>query len=125
MTFDVSQYELVDTATLTFKNKRGDDDLMVDGKPVRAKVYSPGSSHGVKALHKAGKHAQMRMMRMMRNELDPKDAENADREHAEKLAAFTAEFENWPLTPIDTYSNPRLVYMAKQVEEFIAKYGNF
>lgn len=125
MEFDVSQYELADTAVLTFKNKRGDDDLLVDGKQVRATIYSPGSPQGVKALHKSSRSAQLRMFRSMRGEIDAKDAENADREHAEKLAAFTASFENWPLTPLDTYSNPRLVYIAKQVEEFIAKYANF
>lgn len=123
--FDVSQYELDDTAVLTFKNKRGDDSLIVNGQTVKATIYSPGSPQGVKALHKASRHVQMRTWRMMREQIDSNDAENAEREYAEKLAGFTASFENWPLSPIDTYSNPKLVYLAKQVDEFISKYGNF
>lgn len=125
--FDVSQYELEDSAVLTFKNKRGDDDLIgADGStPARARIFSPGSSQGVKALHKSARAAQMRMFRTLRGEFDPADASNADREQAEKLAAFTAELINFPVAPIEVFTNPRLVYMAKQVEDFIAKYGNF
>jgi hypothetical protein len=127
MAFDVTQYELEDSALLTFKNKRGDGDLIgADGvNPVQARMYSPGSPQGVKALHKAGRASQMRTWRMMREQFDANDAVNAEREHAEKLAGFTAEFINWPLSPIETYSNPKLCYMANQAAEFIGKTGNF
>lgn len=127
MTFDITKYELEDTAVLTLKNARGDDDLLgADGKPVTAEIYSPGSPQGVKALHKAGRAAQLRVFRSMRGDFDPKDADNADRESVEKLTAFTKAFsENWPVSPAATYSNPRLLYMNRQVEEFIAKLGNF
>lgn len=127
MTFDVSKYELEDTAVMTVKNARGDDDLLgSDGKPVTVSVYSPGSSQGVKALHKAARAAQMRMFRSMRNEFDPKDNENADREQAEKLAAFTASIsDNFPVAPLAIYSNPKLCYWNRQLEEFIGKLGNF
>lgn len=127
MDFDVSKYELQDTATLTVKNARGDDDLVgADGtNKVTIEVYSPGSPEGVKALRKAGFHSQARTWRMMREQLDPNDAVNAEREHAQKLADFTKTVTNFPLDPLALYSNPRLVYIAKQVEEFIAKYGNF
>lgn len=127
MDFDVSKYELVDTATLTFKNERNDDDLIgADGKtPAQAVIYSPGSPQGVKAQHKSGRSAQMRMWKAMRGEFDPQDAVNADREHAQKLAEFTVELINFPVAPFAVYSNARLCYMAKQVEEFIGKYANF
>lgn len=126
MTFDVSAFELEDTGTLTLKNARGDDDLIVDGQPVTVEIYSPGSPQGVKALHKSGRSAQLRVFRSMRGEFDPRDAENADREAAEKLVAFTKAFSaNWPVSPAATFGNPRLVYINRQVEEFIAKLGNF
>jgi hypothetical protein len=126
MSFDVSQIELADTASLTIKNARGDDDLILADKPVVFQIYSPGSPQGVKALHKAGTASQKRTWRMMREQLDPQDATNAEREYAEKLAGFTASIsDNLPLTPLQVYTNPRLCYIARQVDEFIAKLGNF
>ena len=128
MTFDVSKYELEDTAVLSLKNARGDDDLIgEDGaSPVTIEVYSPGSPQGVKALHKSGRAAQLRIFRSMRGEFDPRDAENADREQVEKLVAFTKSISgNFPLSPHAVYGNPRLVYINRQVEEYIGKLGNF
>jgi hypothetical protein len=127
VTFDISQYELEDTATMTVKNARGDDDLIgEDGvNPVTIEVYSPGSPQGVKALHKSGRAAQMRVFKSMRGDFDSKDAENADREQVEKLCGFTKAINNWPLSPALTFGNPRLVYFNRQLEEFIGKLGNF
>lgn len=125
--FDVSRYELADTAVMTVKTARGDDDLKgTDGQPVTVTFYSPGSSQGVKALHVAARAAQMRMFRSMRGEFDPQDATNADREQATKLAAFTESIsKNFPLAPLAIYSNPKLLYWNRQAEEFIGKLGNF
>lgn len=127
MTFDVSQYELEDTAVMTVKNARGDDELLgADGKPVTIEFYSPGSTPGVKALHKSARAAQMRIFASMRGEFKSDDAVNADREQAEKLAAFTKLIsDNFPLAPLAIYSNPKLCYWNKQAEEFIGKLGNF
>jgi len=127
MTFDVSQYELEDTFVLTLKNARGDDDLLgSDGKPVTAELYSPGSPAGVKALHKSSRAAQARTWRMMREQPDPNDAVNAEKEHAQKLADFTKSIsENFPVAPLQLYSNPRLLYINRQVEREIDKLGNF
>lgn len=126
MTFDVSSIELADTAPLNIKNSRGDDDLVIDGKPVVFEIFSPGSAEGQKALLRAGRAAQKRTWRMMREQLDPQDAVDAEREHAEKLAAFTKSVsDNLPLPPLQIYQNPRLCYIARQVDEFIGKLGNF
>ena len=126
MTFDVSQYELEDTGTLTLKNARGDDDLLADGSPVTVEIYSPGSPQGVKALHKSGRAAQLRIFRSMRGEFDPRDAENADREQVDELAGVTRAFSaNWPVRPAAACGNPRLVYINRQIDEYIGKLGNF
>lgn len=127
MEFDVSKYELDDTGILTVKTAAGDDDLIgADGKTaVTIEVYSPGSPQGVKALHKSGRAAQMRMFRSMRGEFDKDDAVNADREQVAKLVGFTKQINNWPISPEQTYANPRLCYFNRQLEEYIAKLGNF
>lgn len=125
--FNVADYELKDSATLTLKNKAGTDDLLGnDGQPVTVEVYSTGSEPGVKARRRQSKLAQMRLARTLRGELDSKDAENADREEAEKIAGFTVGFSaNFPLAPLAVYSNPKLGYITRQVAEFIAKDANF
>lgn len=127
MEFDLSQYELEDFATFTPKNARGDDDLLGnDGKPVVFEIFSPGSPQGVKALHKSGRQAQMRMFRSMRGEFDPQDAVNADREAAEKLVAFTKSISaNFPVAPMALYTNQRLCYINRQLEELIGKTASF
>jgi hypothetical protein len=125
--FDISQYEMADTATLKVKNIFGNDFLLGnDGQPVTIEIYSPGSKEGVRALHKAGLAAQARVMRTMRGELDKDDALNADNEKATKLIGFTKAISpNCPITPSQIYGNSKLGYIAKQVEEFIGKDANF
>lgn len=125
--FDVSQYELEDTTVLTMKNARGDDVLVgADGvNPVTIEVYSPGSPQGVKALRKSAFKQQMRLTRTLRGEAVAKDAEEADNDQAEKLAGFTKAINNFPVSPLDFFSNARLIYLHKQVEEGISKFGNF
>lgn len=127
MTFDVTQFEMEDTAVLAVKNIRGDDDLLVNGEPVTIELYSAGSKQGVKALHKAGRAAQMRLTRTIRGEFDSKDAEKVDQERIEKLVGFTKAVNNFPIEggAEAIYSNPKLGYITRQVDEFIAKDANF
>ena len=102
MTFDVSQYELEETATLTVQNAKGDDDLIgADGvNPVTIVLYGGGSRHAVKALHKAGMQAQLRMQALFRGKVDKRAAESADEEMAEKLASCTQAINNFPVEPL-------------------------
>jgi hypothetical protein len=124
--FDVSQFEMEDTATLTVKNIKGDDDLLVNGEPVTIEVYSPGSRQGVKAMQKAGRAAQFRLARTLRGDIDNKDAAKAEEERVEKLVGFTKSISgNFPVKPPDLYGNPKLGYITRQVEEFIGKDANF
>ena len=125
--FDVSAYELADTATFNLKNAARTDELVgADGvNPITVEIYSPGSPQGVRALHKSSRSAQMRLYRSLCGEVDAKDAEAAERENVEKLASFTKSITNWPVSPADTYANPRLLHFRQQVEEEIGKLGNF
>lgn len=125
--FDLAKYELNDTATFNLKNADRTSELKgADGvNPITVEIYSPGSPEGVRALHKAGRAAQARLYKSLRGEVDEKDAEKADAEQVAKLAGFTKSISNWPISPVDTYRNPRLLYIKQQVEEEIAKLGNF
>lgn len=127
MEFDVSKYELEETATLTVQNAKGDDDLIgADGvNPVKIVGYGGGSRQAVKALHKAGQQAQLRLQAMMRGKVDKRAAEEADEEMAGKLAACTKEIINFPIEPLALYSNPRLGYITKQFSRFLEDDGNF
>lgn len=118
--------QLADSAVLTVKNKRGDDDLVgPTGEVVQIELYSPGSPQGVKALAKSGRAAQLRTFRTFRGDTSTKDAEDADRERVEKLVSFTKSIRGMPLTASQIYGNPKLGYIASQAEEFIGKAGNF
>lgn len=125
--FDVEQYEMADTAIIRIKNLKGDDDLIFRGKAVTIEVFSPGSPQGQKALLKASRSAQMRAYRAMRGDSDPRDAEQAERDHVEKLAAFTKTINNFPIAggAQALYANQRLMYISRQVAEGIDKLGNF
>lgn len=125
--FDLSAYELADTGTMTVKDKKGADELLGnDKKPVTIELYSPGSDEGVKAQRRFNFCQQMRTTRMLRGELDKKDAVEAERELAEKLAGFTKRIsDNFPVSPLNLYLNPKLGYITRQVMEYLGKESNF
>ncbi len=127
MSFDLSKYELEDTSILTVQNAKGDDDLIgADGtNPVTIELYGGGSRQMVKALHKAGNAAQMRIQQLVRGKVDKNAAEKADAEMVEKLVACTKVINNFPVAPADLYANPKLGYITKQVQKFLDDDGNF
>lgn len=125
--FDVSQYELNDTSVLTVQNLQRDDDLLVNDKPVRITIYGPGSTQGVKALHKAGRAAQARLQLLVRGKTEKNAAEAADAERVEKLVGITANIENFPIEGggAALYANPKLGDIADQVEAHFSDKANF
>lgn len=127
MTFDATQYELEDTAVLNVQDASGTDDLMVGGKPVTITVYGPGSKQGVKMLHVSGRHAALRTTALIRGKISKNAAVEADEEKVEKLVAITAAINNFPYEggAEAIYSNPKLCYIADQVEAFFSDKANF
>ncbi len=125
--FDVTAYELEDTAVLTVQNLQRDDDLLYNEKQVKITIFGPGSKQGVKAIHKASMAATLRMQGLMRGKVDKKSAEQADEERVIKLTAITANIDNFPISggAEALYSNPKLVDIADQVEEFFNTKSNF
>src|SRR3990167_9370495 len=101
MTFDITQFELDETAVLTVQNAKGDDDLIdADGvNPVTITLFGGGSRQMVKALHKAGQQAQLRLQGMMRGKIDKRSGETADAEMVQKLTACTQSISNFPVEP--------------------------
>jgi len=127
MEFDISQFELQDTATLTVQNAKGDDDLIgADGvNPVTIEIYGSGSEQAVKVLHRAGQRAASRVQALVRGKVNKREAEIADEELVEKLVGLTKSIANFPVDPEALYSNPRLGYITRQVQNFFADDANF
>lgn len=125
--FDVSAYELEDVATLVVQNAKGNDVLLYKGNPVTIELFGSGSRQAVKALHKAGQQAQIRLQQLLRGKTDPQAAETADREMVEKLVACTSKINNFPVKGGATglYTNPKLGYITKQVTAFLSDDANF
>ena len=126
-TFDLSQYELDETATLTVQNAREDGDLIgADGiNPVRIKLYGSGSEQYARADHRANNAATNRMQAAFRGKAPKNQAEMAQQDLAQKLASCTAAIENFPVDPLALYSNNKLGYIRKQVAKFLEDDANF
>lgn len=127
MDFDLSKYELEETATHVVQNARGDDDLIgADGiNPVTIELYGSGSRQAIKALHKAGQQAQLRLQALVRGKVDKRAAEVADQEMVEKLVACTKAINNLPVPAAELYANPKLGYITKGVIKFLDDDANF
>lgn len=127
MTFDITQYELDDTAVLTLQNAKGTDDLIgADGtNPVTITLFGGGSRQMVKAQHKAAQAAQFRLQGLVRGKIDKRAAENSEAEMVEKLIACTHSISNFPVAPADLYANQKLSYITKQVIKFLDDDANF
>lgn len=125
--FDVSAFELEDTAVLEVQNVRRTGDLLFNGQPVRITIYSPGSKQGVRALHKSSLAAQMALRATFQGKIDKDGPQQADENRAAKLVAITASIENFPIPggAAKLYGNPKLRDIADQVEEFFGNGANF
>lgn len=125
--FDISKYELEETAVLTVQNAKGDDDLIgADGKnPVTITLYGGGSRQMVKAQHKAGQAAQLRLQQLVRGKVDKKASETAEQEMVDKLVICTKEIDNFPVAAADLYANQKLGYITRQVIKFLDDDANF
>jgi len=127
MNFDVSAYDLEETAIHTVQNAKGDDDLIgADGvNPVTIELYGSRSRQMVRSLHTAGQQLQLRMQALLRGKVDKKAGEAAEAEMVEKLVACTKAIHNFPIEPAALYGNPKLGYITKGVIKFLEDDANF
>jgi hypothetical protein len=124
--FDLSQFETIDTASLTILNPKGDD-LLFNGKKVLINVYGPGSKEFVNAKYKLDNAIQTRSIAMLRGKASKNAAEETRQLQAEFYAAITASIDNFPIEggALALYSNPKLTYITDQVEKFLGDTENF
>lgn len=123
--FDISQFEAADTAWCELLNKKEDGPLMYNGKPVRALVRSPGTKEAISAQHKIDLATQNKTFAAIRGKPVKESAEAQIEQRADKLAAVTVEFDNFPVSPIEVFKNPKLGYLTAQIERFHGAWENF
>lgn len=127
MGLNVADLQMADSAVLTVKNLRGDDDQIGDDgvNPVTIEVYSSGSEPGQKAAHREKRTSQPRLWRWMRGEFRNDDRKEEAAERVQKMVGVTKVINNWAIDPHALYGDPLLNYITKQVETFHGNDGNF
>lgn len=126
MAFDISKFELAETARINILDPRGDE-LQVDGKPVVIVVYGAGSQKFVNAKYKLDNSNTALMRSMLSNKQVKNMALEQTQAQAQFLADCTKELENFPIEggAIALYSNPKLGYITEQVDKFLGSSENF
>lgn len=124
--FDLSQYELDDTAKMTVTTPKGDEMIGEDGvNPIVIEAWGPGTKEAVKAQHRAGQAAQRRLQDAWRQKVDSKAAEKADKERVDRAVAMTKRIHNLSVPPEEFFGNPKLGYVLRQFEAWLDADANF
>ena len=123
--FDIGLFEASDTATLEVVNQKDEPLIGANGQPVTIELYGPGSSQYTRAQAKIDTASQTRAFAAIRGKTLKDGPDEARRLQAEKLAACTAKINNFPVTPLDLYSNPKLGYITNQVAKFVEDWSAF
>ena len=134
--FDIAKEAVVETGTIHVNNAAGEP-LYADAerkKPVQIVVYGPGSKAA--AIVQARQNAAVRK-NMQENDgtFIPPSIEDREKAFAEDLATLTVSFENFDYSPAGgakgvelfraVYSDPKLKFIANQVNKFIGDWGKF
>lgn len=124
--FDLKPYQNADVGTFIVRDQSGDD-LLYAGRPVRITVHGLGSKTQVAAERKQTKAAKLVLYAGIRGQVSSNGEEEEFKRDAEYLAACTVSVENFPIPggALAIYSDPRLGYIKKQVQEFLGNAANF
>jgi len=127
MNFDLSQYELNETAVMVVRNARDDADLIgADGtNPVTITFFGSGSEQFASAEHKASNAATARLQASFRGQTVKNQSELSQAELSQKLASCTASIDNFPVAALELYKNNKLSYIRKQAIRFLESDANF
>lgn len=123
--FDLSAFEASDTAVLEVLNQKEEPLLGAGGLPVTIELYGPGSTQYAKAQARIDSASQTRAFAAIRGKTLKDGPDEARKLQAEKLAACTARINNFPVAPLDLYSNPKLGYITHQVAKFVEDWSAF
>jgi hypothetical protein len=123
--FNVADFEAVDTAWLDVQNKKDDGPLLVNGAPVRIEVRSPATKEAMSAQHRIDTATTAKTFAAMRGKGSKDTVEGNIAQRAEKLTAVTTQIENFPVSALDLYGNPKLAFITAQVEKFHGDWANF
>lgn len=123
--FNISDFEARDTAWLELENIKGDGPLLVGGKPARALIRSPGTKEAMDAQHRIDTATTIKTYAAMRGKHAKETVEGNITQRADKLAAVTVEFDNFPVAPADVFKNPKLGHITEQVAKFHGDWANF
>lgn len=124
--FALSRYELLETATLTFKDVDGQSEMIgEDGEnPVTIELFGSASKKHRQAAHKLNTATQQNYIATL-NGGGKIDAEKQEEMDNEFLVTCSGKVSNFPLSPAEIYANPKLDYMKEQVASFLKNKKNY
>lgn len=123
---EFSAFMLDETARLELELPNGDP-MLFKGKQVAVNLYGPATDEYAVAKAAMEKESAARVFRAMGGR-NKKKGEAEDREaDAKFLTAITASFENFPFPggAHAIYREPKLKYIAGQVQAHVNDLGNF
>lgn len=130
---DITAHAVNDTAAIHLKGADGEY-LYSDGEPVRIVVYGPGSKPFAEV---EARQSARTVKRMQDNDgkFTQAPLEQRQADLAQDLASVTVVFQNLSYPPAGdalgadlfraVYADPKLGFIAKQVDKFLRDWGNF
>jgi hypothetical protein len=123
--FNIADFEAKDTAWLEVQNIKDDGPLLVNGAPVRIELSSPGTREYLGAQHQVATADQAKTFAALRNKPVKETVETRIKDGSIKPIACTRTIENFPVTALELYTNPKLGWITAQVNTFLNDWSNF
>lgn len=122
---DLSAYFIDLTASVEIDLPDGEP-MMFGGERVSIEIYSPASKEHARAMAERERFLTNKTLRAMGNSKKRNADDNDDESRIKFLTAITAAVHNFPVMTAEAiYAEPRLRYIADQVDAFAGRLGNF
>lgn len=124
--FNLAAFENADNASFTVVDQSGDE-LVYNGQPVRITMHAAGSQVQVGAERKKLRAAKAALYAGMAGRISKNAEEEEFKREADYLASCTISVDNFPIPggALAIYSNPKLGYITKQAQKYLADDANF